>query len=136
MRKFLSKKAGATFPLETPYTTIVPRKDGIEIICKISSKTSEIYGIVTLARVDEKNGILFVNWGNYFDILKNLNERQILELESKCPELFDLTTGNKNGVNIMSIGHGDDPMEQGIGMDIELPSHVPLLFCIDKKLGC
>ena len=81
MRKMLSTKAGATFSLDCPQYTIAVRKDVVEIIFKVKPG---VYLVVNLSRVDATRGMLFVNWGSYWNRLTN-EKLQLPKLEKCCP---------------------------------------------------
>ena len=84
MRKMLSAKAGATFSMDCPEFTYAVRKDVVEIIYKVKPG---VYLVVNFARVDATRGMLFVNWGRFWD--RMTNERlQLPKVEKCCPVLM------------------------------------------------
>ena len=64
MRRMLSTKAGATFSYDCPQFTYAVRKDLVEIIYKVKPG---VYLVVNFQRVDSTSGMLFVNWGRYWN---------------------------------------------------------------------
>ena len=64
----LSTKAGATFSLDSPELTFAVRKDVVEIIYKVKPG---VYMVVNFARVDATHGMLFVNWGRFWNRMTN-----------------------------------------------------------------
>ena len=101
MRKMLSTKAGATFSLDCPQYTIAVRKDVVEIIFKVKPG---VYLVVNLSRVDATRGMLFVNWGSYWNRLTN-EKLQLPKLEKCCPVLYEILTGDdKDGIIEMKFG--------------------------------
>jgi len=131
MRKVLSKKAGASFLQETSNITSAVRKDGIEIIFKVQAG---IYVILTLCRTDKGNGVLFANWGTYFNRLTN-PQSQLPKLEKCCPILYRiLVGGDPDGVYEMSMGQPEENRIHGFGLDVALPENFSLLFCLDRNM--
>lgn len=90
MRKMLSTKAGATFSLDSPELTFAVRKDVVEIIYKVKPG---VYMVVNFARVDATRGMLFVNWGRFWNRMTN-EKLQLPKVEKCCPLLFELLTGD------------------------------------------
>ena len=95
MRRMLSTKAGATFSYDCPRFTYAVRKDLVEIIYKVKPG---FYLVVNFQRVDSTSGILFVNWGRYWNRITN-EKLQLPKVEKCCPVLFEVLTGDdKDGI--------------------------------------
>ena len=123
----LSTKAGATFSLDSPELTFAVRKDVVEIIYKVKPG---VYMVVNFARVDATRGMLFVNWGRFWNRMTN-EKLQLPKVEKCCPVLFELLTGDdKNGIMEMEFGLSADDAEHGFGMEIGLSDKLPLLLSL------
>ena len=131
MRKMLSTKAGATFSLDSPELTFAVRKDVVEIIYKVKPG---VYMVVNFARVDATRGMLFVNWGRFWNRMTN-EKLQLPKVEKCCPVLFELLTGDdKDGIMEMEFGLSADVGEHGFGMEIGLSDKLPLLLSLNPAV--
>ena len=131
MRKMLSTKAGATFSLDSPELTFAVRKDVVEIIYKVKPG---VYMVVNFARVDATRGMLFVNWGRFWNRMTN-EKLQLPKVEKCCPLLFELLTGDdKDGIMEMEFGLSADDAEHGFGMEIGLSDKLPLLLSLNPAV--
>ena len=131
MRKMLSTKAGATFSLDCPQYTIAVRKDVVEIIFKVKPG---VYLVVNLSRVDATRGMLFVNWGSYWNRLTN-EKLQLPKLEKCCPVLYEILTGDdKDGIIEMKFGATAEDAEHGFGLEVALPDKLSLLLCLTPSV--
>ena len=131
MRKMLSTKAGATFSLDSPELTFAVRKDVVEIIYKVKPG---VYMVVNFARVDATRGMLFVNWGRFWNRMTN-EKLQLPKVEKCCPLLFELLTGDdKDGIMEMEFGLSADVAEHGFGMEIGLSDKLPLLLSLNPAV--
>lgn len=127
MRKLLSSTAGATFHEETPTFTINVRKDAIELIYKLAPSW---YVIVNAVRMTEKEILLFCEWGNYFDRMKNPSV-QMPRVEKNCPTLYGILTGkDSDGVFDMFSGNKDTPDSHVFGYKLLAPNDGAMIECI------
>lgn len=131
MRKMLSAKAGATFSMDCPEFTYAVRKDVVEIIYKVKPG---VYLVVNFARVDATRGMLFVNWGRFWD--RMTNERlQLPKVEKCCPVLYEvLTGGDKDGMIEMEFGVSAEDAEHGFGLEVPLSDKLPLLLSLTPSV--
>ena len=131
MRKMLSTKAGATFSLDCPEFTYAVRKDVVEIIYKVKPG---VYLVVNLARVDATHGMLFVNWGRFWDRMTN-EKLQMPKIGKCCPVLYEVLTGDdKEGITEMEFGLSADDAEHGFGMEVGLSDKLPLLLSLNPSV--
>lgn len=131
MRKMFSTKAGATFSLDCPNFTYAVRKDVVEIIYKVKPG---VYLVVNLARVDATHGMLFVNWGRFWNRMTN-DKLQMPKVEKCCPVLYELLTGDdKDGIIEMEFGLSADDAEHGFGMEVGLSDKLPLLLSLNPAV--
>lgn len=131
MRKMLSTKAGATFSLDCPQYTIAVRKDVVEIIFKVKPG---VYLVVNLSRIDATRGMLFVNWGSYWNRLTN-EKLQLPKLEKCCPVLYEILTGDdKDGIIEMKFGASAEDAEHGFGLEVALSDKLPLLLSLNPSV--
>ena len=126
-----STKAGATFSLDCPEFTYAVRKDVVEIIYKVKPG---VYLVVNLARVDATHGMLFVNWGRFWNRMTN-DKLQMPKVEKCCPVLYELLTGDdKDGIIEMEFGLSADDAEHGFGMEVGLSDKLPLLLSLNPSV--
>ena len=86
------------------------RKDVVEIIHKVKPG---VYLVVNLARVDATHGMLFVNWGKFWDRMTH-EKLQMPKIGKCCPVLYELLTGDDNdGIIEMEFGLLADDAEHG-----------------------
>ena len=131
MRKMLSAKAGATFSLDCPEFTYAVRKDVVEIIYKVKPG---VYLVVNLARVDASHGMLFVDWGRFWDRMTN-EKLQMPKIGKCCPVLYEVLTGeDKEGITEMGFGLSADEAEHGFGMEVGLSDKLPLLLSLNPSV--
>lgn len=127
----LTTKAGATFNIECPDLTFAVRKDVVEIIFKIKPG---VYMVINLARVDEKRGMLFVGWGNFWSRMTN-EKLQLPKIEKCCPVLYEVLTGDDNdGIVEMDFGPSAEEAEHGFGLDVSLPENMPMALCLNETV--
>ena len=126
-----STKAGATFSLDCPQFTYAVRKDVVEIIYKVKPG---VYLVVNLARVDATHGMLFVNWGRFWNRMTN-DKLQMPKVEKCCPVLYEVLTGDdKEGITEMEFGLSADDAEHGFGMEVGLSDKLPLLLSLNPAV--
>ena len=126
-----STKAGATFSLDCPQFTYAVRKDVVEIIYKVKPG---VYLVVNLARVDATHGMLFVNWGRFWNRMTN-DKLQMPKVEKCCPVLYEVLTGDdKEGITEMEFGLSADDAEHGFGMEVGLSDKLPLLLSLNPSV--
>ena len=130
MRKFLSSTAGATFYADTPNLTFCVRKDSIEVIGKLRPG---VYAIAHLLRVTDEQGILFADWGTYFDRIKNPTV-QLPQIKKCCPTLYTVMQGgDDSGVYETRIAHSDGSKHRGFALPVTVDKDSPLLNCLTKE---
>ena len=131
MRKMLSTKAGATFSLDCPKFTCAVRKDVVEIIYKVKPG---VYLVVNFARVDATSGMLFVNWGRFWDRITN-ETLQLQKVEKCCPVLYEVLTGDdKDGIVEMEFGASAEDAVHGFGLEVALSDKLPLLLSLTPSV--
>ena len=127
----LSTKAGAAFSLDCPQFTFAVRKDVIEIIYKVKPG---VYLVVNLVRVDATRGMLFVNWGRFWDRMTN-EKLQMPKIGKCCPLLFELLTGDdKDGIGEMDLGLSAEDADHGFGLEVVLSDKLPLLLSLNPSV--
>ena len=63
-----------------------------------------VYLVVNFARVDATCGMLFVNWGRFWDRMTN-EKLQLPMIKKCCPVLYEVMTGgDKDGMIEMEFG--------------------------------
>lgn len=131
MRKMLSTKAGATFSMDCPKFTCAVRKDVVEIIYKVKPG---VYLVVNFARVDATSGMLFVNWGRFWDRITN-ETLQLQKVEKCCPVLYEVLTGDdKDGMIEMEFGASAEDADHGFGIEVPLSDKLPLLLSLTPSV--
>lgn len=131
MRRMLTTRAGASFNMESPSFTYAVRKDVVEIIYKVKPG---VYLVVNLARVDERRGMLFVNWGNFWSRMTN-EKLQLPKIEKCCPVLYEILTGDDDeGINEMDFGVSAEDADHGFGLEVALLENLPLLLCLNSSV--
>ena len=131
MRRMLSTKAGAIFSYDCPQFTYAVRKDLVEIIYKVQPG---VYLVVNFQRVDSTSGMLFVNWGRYWNRITN-EKLQLPKVEKCCPVLFEVLMGDdKDGIGEMYFGMSKEDAEHGFGLNVALPDQLPLLLCLTPSV--
>ncbi len=131
MRKLLSTSAGASFHYETPNLTLCTRKDTYEFIYKLKPG---LFMIVHLLHQDEDQGLLFTNWGTYFNLLQN-PAVQIPRIGKTCPTLYAVMTGDDtDDVHEMQIRHNDGVSYHGFALSVPVDKDAPLYASITNEL--
>lgn len=130
LRKFLSSTAGASFNKELPTQTICVRKDCVELIYKVKPS---VYVIVSMLHIKDKDAILFVNWGHYFDRLQN-PQAQMPKIGKNCPILYAVMTGNDPDKVYECDCCPDGTIYHGFSLNVEIPSNVGILECITPEI--
>ena len=130
MRKFLSSTAGASFNQELLGETICVRKDCVELIYKVKPS---VYVIVSMLHVGDGEAMLFVNWANYFNRLRN-EQVQMLKIEKCCPTLYAVMTGDDPDGVYECDCRPDGTMYHGFSLKVTVPSKVAILECISPEM--
>ena len=90
--------------------------------------------IVHLIHQAEDQGMLFTNWGNYFNRLQN-PAVQIPRIGKNCPKLYAVMTGDdKDGVHEMEVCHEDGVRYHGFALQVPVDKDAPLYTSITQEL--
>ena len=130
LRKFLSTTAGASFNQKVLTQTICVRKDCVELIYKVKPS---VYVIVSMLRIGDKEAMLFVNWGHYFDRLQN-QQVQMPKIGKNCPTLYAVMTGDDPDGVYECDCRPDGTMYHGFSLKVVVPSGIAILEYITPEI--
>ncbi len=142
MKSYFSSKPGATFFLGSS-RTLVYHKDDVEFVYKIGTGGSKfIYAHIYLMPIGEKSLILYADWGDYFQHLQPINDKEHFMgiMKRPCPTFVQIWTGqHPDKATIMSMNAGET---MGIGIELtdidyrqEAPTQIPFMYEVTEAAG-
>ena len=132
MRKFLSSTVGATFHSDRPNHTFCVRKDSIELIGKLRPG---VYAVIHLLRATDDKGLVFADWGTYFDRIKN-PQVQLPQIKRCNPTLYEvLQVNEKSSIYQVTVGMSDGSKHRGFALPVAMDKKSPLLNSLTKEVS-
>ena len=120
---------------DTPFTddgkvNIVNTDHAVLIINKVKPS---VYVIVSMLHIGDSEAMLFVNWANYLNRLRN-EQVQMPKIEKNCPTLYAVMTGDDPDGVYECDCRPDGTMYHGFSLKVEVPSKVAILECISPEM--